>query len=297
MLQYILEYIAKKHTVTMVITSENGKDTNINNVKIEYRPATSIIKDNFDILITQFQEANTVIPIAQFRRKPSVFIIHNDMYTTEHTLKIVTKGDLVIANTKWLTQWAENRTRASVITVHPYTDLKLYAKKHKCLKQFITIVNPTASKGGKLFRRLAETNPKRMFMAVQGGYYEQYQLDYSDLPNVTKVAQTDYMAGIYAKSRIVLQMSDYESWGMVAREAMASGTPVICTPTIGLLENVGRDYPYLADFDYLELVQRHITTLDNKQKYAETVEDVKKRSKSVDYAKEMKHMIERVEAL
>ncbi|MEU6394827.1 glycosyltransferase family 4 protein [Streptomyces sp. NPDC046939] len=44
---------------------------------------------------------------------------------------------------------------------------------------------------------------------------------------------------VYARTRVVLMPSIYESWGRVAIEACASGIPVIAHPTPGLVEALG----------------------------------------------------------
>jgi glycosyltransferase involved in cell wall biosynthesis len=44
---------------------------------------------------------------------------------------------------------------------------------------------------------------------------------------------------VWARTRILLVPSAYESWGRVASEALCSGIPVIAHPTTGLIENLG----------------------------------------------------------
>ncbi len=44
---------------------------------------------------------------------------------------------------------------------------------------------------------------------------------------------------VYARTRILLVPSEYESWGRVGVEAFAAGIPVIAHPTPGLTESLG----------------------------------------------------------
>jgi glycosyltransferase involved in cell wall biosynthesis len=45
---------------------------------------------------------------------------------------------------------------------------------------------------------------------------------------------------VWARTRVLLVPSGYESWGRVASEAICSGIPVIAQPTAGLRENLGQ---------------------------------------------------------
>jgi glycosyltransferase involved in cell wall biosynthesis len=74
------------------------------------------------------------------------------------------------------------------------------------------------------------------------------------------------MAPVWARTRIYVQPSGYESYGKAAVEAMAHGIPVIAHPTVGLLESlesagIFRDR---ADrFAYLEAIRE----LDDEDRY------------------------------
>jgi hypothetical protein len=70
--------------------------------------------------------------------------------------------------------------------------------------------------------------------------------------------------------------SHYESWGMVASEAMASGIPVICSDTPGLRENCGDAAIYA---ERTAGVYRYaIETLNDKEMYDSMVLRGKARS-------------------
>lgn len=96
------------------------------------------------------------------------------------------------------------------------------------------------TKGGEIFRSLAETMPSVDFLGVTGIYGD--QMDMSGLSNVEVVPHVPHHEmrdQVYGRTRILLVPSSYESWGRVASEAMASGIPVVASPTPGLVEQLG----------------------------------------------------------
>jgi len=94
------------------------------------------------------------------------------------------------------------------------------------------------SKNGALLWEVARLLPDTRFLAVQGGYGE--QIIPKVIPsNVEVIEATDDPAGkIYARTRILLVPSFYESWGRVGMEAASSSIPVIASTTPGLQESL-----------------------------------------------------------
>lgn len=95
------------------------------------------------------------------------------------------------------------------------------------------------TKGGEIFRSLAESLPDVKFLGVTGIYGDQQ--DMGGLPNVEVIDHVPHhkmREEVYGRTRILLVPSSYESWGRVASEAMASGIPVVASPTPGLVEQL-----------------------------------------------------------
>lgn len=100
--------------------------------------------------------------------------------------------------------------------------------------EYITLVNLNENKGGRLFWKLAAAMPEQKFLGVRG-YGPQIE---GNLPNVTVIDNTPEMREVYKKTRILLMPSLYESYGMAALEAMASGIPVLAHESFGTRENL-----------------------------------------------------------
>jgi glycosyltransferase involved in cell wall biosynthesis len=86
---------------------------------------------------------------------------------------------------------------------------------------------------------VARLLPDTRFLAVRGGYG--HQVIPKVVPSNVEVIDTtdDPVGEIYARTRILLVPSFYESWGRVGLEAASSGIPVIASPTRGLQESLG----------------------------------------------------------
>jgi hypothetical protein len=104
----------------------------------------------------------------------------------------------------------------------------------------VTLVNPNQGKGGPLFYRMAEARPQMRFLAVEGAYGQQLRPRRGRHRNVDWQPQTTDMTGdVYARTRVLVVPSEYESFGRVAAEAAACGCLVVASDTPGLREAVG----------------------------------------------------------
>lgn len=176
---------------------------------------------------------------------PVVQILHNDR---PETLASTTRYQfsLVVFNSEWLAKsyhsyWDEYGGPLFMpppsIRVYPPVDPQEYKGKPG---NHITQVNLTVAKGAHVFYALAERLPHLRFLGVRGAYGIQAIRD--DLPNVEivdHVPSTEMVRKVYARTKVVLMASDYESYGRVAVEACCSGIPVIAHPTDGLREALG----------------------------------------------------------
>ena len=171
---------------------------------------------------------------------PVVSICHN---THGQTFTEASGVDLAIYNSQWMKAEAEAFYQASgmaqpqrTLVVRP----PVFAEDYRTTPgDRVTLINLNDNKGGGLFWQLARRMPDVAFLGVQGSYGDQIV---ERLPNVEVLAHlpgSGMRERVYARTRILLAPSEYESWGRVAAEACASGIPVIAHPTPGLSECLG----------------------------------------------------------
>jgi glycosyltransferase involved in cell wall biosynthesis len=211
-----------------------------------------------DIVITHLDVTRQVIK-ANHRQRPLVHLIHNDRQLKYHGVA----GDdaqLVVANSEWILRAINWKWRT--IVVRPPVHSERYKTKSG---DAITLINLYGPKGARTFWQLARIMPDRKFVAVVGGYGAQ---DIADPlpPNVELVQHTPDIRKVYAKTRLLLMPSIYESWGRVAVEAMASGIPTIAHPTPGLLESLA-DSGTFADRDDIAAWVEAIRRFDDEAHY------------------------------
>ncbi len=275
-LKHLLEALAKGNDVTACFTM-SGENEVVNDVKL--LRTTDIIPA--DVHITQFANAPRVIKYAHANETPVVLIAHNDKNETLEHAKTLLPCDLLICNTEWIAN--KIVTRAKKIVLRPI--VKNFERNQT--DDYITIVNPALAKGSNVFYNMALRYPERKFLAVQGGYWQEQQ-QLLNFANVNIQPQTDDMQSVYDKTSIVLMMSTYESFGMVAREAALQGIPVIATRTEGLIENLGEDYEYFAGYEDYDTVAGYIEALDDAKTYSKAASGIKKRAMGINSDKELK---------
>ena len=195
-----------------------------------------------DLIITHHDNAMRAARLSKKLSCPFVFIVHNDFESNERLLDL--NPDLTVFNTRWINRkWASKVQRSVVI--HP----PVWADQHWSPRgNAVTLVNLNESKGAGLLYWLARNMPDVEFIGVEGGHGIQIFRD--EFPNVSFVRQTDNMRDdVWARTRILLMPSLYESYGMAGVEALASGIPVIANPTPGLLESLSYGGLFVARED------------------------------------------------
>jgi glycosyltransferase involved in cell wall biosynthesis len=107
---------------------------------------------------------------------------------------------------------------------------------------WITLVNVSKDKGADRFHAMALEDTKgRNYVGIKGSHGTQ-----ETMTKVELLDPTENMESIWEKTRILVVLSTYETWSMVASEAMMRGIPVLCANHIpALKENCGSDAVYV----------------------------------------------------
>ena len=254
------------------------------------------------VLVSHLENVPSVGALARGYGKPFIAICHN---TFTKTFRDMASGSTALAvyNSLWMEREAELffqdypkkiRPTASMV-VRPPVFAEDYATKRRGDR--ITLINCNPAKGGEVLRDLAKRMPDLKFLAVRGSYGE--QVDYTGLGNVEvldHIAGHDMREQVYARTRVLLMPSSYESWGRVGVEAMASGIPVVAHPTPGLCESLGEAGIFVDrnDVEGYEAVLRKLLT---RTEYGLASKKAKARSAELDPTAELASWCDAVEAL
>jgi glycosyltransferase involved in cell wall biosynthesis len=244
-----------------------------------------------DWYITHLDYTETAISLGNIFRKPVIHLVHNDY--CRPSIKNADRPQFVVYNSEWVRDKIQYPQESTVL--HPPVDYRVYDTEINPSKnEYITLINLDHNKGGHILQQIAQRMPGRKFIAVLGSYSEPATIGQhtNQPPNVKVLQKTTRIKEIYAQTRILIMPSKYESWGMVATEAAASGIPVICTDTPGLKENLGKAGIYIKDRDDIDAWINAIHQLDKPNAYTQKSAAVKKRSRELDPLVEMEALHE-----
>lgn len=247
--------VARGHDVVVHLSRQEGQSYELNGVHVLAGAAagdTARAAAGADALVAHLETTPAATRLGAWNNRPVVLVHHNNLPVTKHALS-VGRVDLVVANSRWMQQDLIDHldgatSRPRVIVVRPLVHSAAYATVSPDADR-VTLVNlrrmersPSGAvmgKGAEVFWALAERMPDMRFLGVKGAYGGQLV---RDLPNVDVLEQVphDQMRDrVYARTRVLLMPSSYESWGRVGVEALCSGIPVIAHPTPGLRESLG----------------------------------------------------------
>ena len=250
-----------------------------------------------DAVVSHLENVPPAASLARGYGVPLIVVCHNTFDLTWAPLQTGSCA-LAVVNSQWMrakaaAAFTDGRRPDRVLVVRPPVWPKEYrASRGDC----ITLVNCTLSKGAGVLAELAARMPDRKFLAVRGSYGEQQP------PMLDNVLVLDHMPGrqmrdeVYARTRLLLMPSDYESWGRVGVEAMASGIPVLAHPTEGLKESLG-DAGVFCDREDVDAWQAAIERLDNASAYRAASQRAAARSKALDPLKDLAAWCEAVEGV
>lgn len=282
MLHEMNKYLVKcGHKVEVLLPISNLTGYDLEGVKVgfdHFKYTTEAIKA-CDVVISHLDRAGKALNYCEFYRKPFVQIIHNTndygILRTKHHEQGHGRFVYVVYNSIYTRDTMKYPNPSCL--VHPPVDPVRYKVPRKGTK--ITLINLFERKGGRFFLDLARLMPDYPFLGVEGGYGRQEKDE--NIYNVEYMENTPDARKIYAKTRILLMPSLYESYGRTAVEAMCSGIPVIAAPTPGLKESLGSAGIFCNLESPLSWVEA-IKKLDDPEEYKTASKNALERSKIIE---------------
>lgn len=197
-----------------------------------------------DLIVTYLMNTLRASILGKMHGIPVITLMHNDHMKSRHDLKHGT--DLVVYNTEWMKKAVEDWYRdylgeppRGIVIRPPIFPAQYRVTPPTAAKGCVTLINLFEDKGSEVFYALAERFPRLKFLGVCGAYGKQ---DARKMPNVEiipHVAAHHMTTQVYARTRVLLMPSVYESYGRAGVEAACSGIPTIAHPTAGLTEALG----------------------------------------------------------
>jgi len=234
MLHAMLLYLERcGHTTTVVVPRADG-DPPCNPIPHIYSRDVTGAVQGADVLLTHHEAIPPAARAAAVLGLPLLAVQHNTGQATKRWVKSKAVTALIF-NSQWVCEdWATVQPTLPRHVVYPPVDPADYA----VIQQDSLVTQINLAKNGALLWEVARLLPDTGFLAVKGGWGE--QIIPKVIPdNVEVIEPTDDPVGeIYARTRILLVPSLYESWGRVGMEAASSGIPVIASPTPGLQESL-----------------------------------------------------------
>jgi hypothetical protein len=246
--------------------------------------------DGADVIVTHLENTPRAAALGESFKIPVAKVVHNTFTPTR--MQIQRGISLAVYNSQWMAEEFSDLDVNSVVIRPPVSAADYATTPGDC----VTLINLYEPKGPKTFYALAERFPDLRFLAVHGAYGKQVV---RDLPNVEHIEHIDgdrMRDEVYARTKILLVPSDYESWGRVGVEAMCSGIPVIAHPTPGLKESLG-EAGIFCDRRKIDDWEAAINALLKPRAYTVAAKKAKARAAELDPADDLERWCDAMEAL
>lgn len=244
------------------------------------------LAEDAQLVVSHLLWTNEAIRLATAVELPLVYLVHNDNQIRYWRLSEA-KVSAYVWNSEWVAATCSTFSEAANIpgvVVRPplVADAFAVTDPAPADRPFVTLVNPIEAKGAEVFYELAARMPDRRFLAVEGAYGAQRRPKRQH-GNVEWQPQTGNMRDdVFARTRVLYVGSSYESWGLAAVEACAAGVPVVATPTAGLVEALGEDWPWFVPFGDGAAAAAALRKLDDPDVYAAASAGALARAKLLD---------------
>ena len=242
-----------------------------------------------DYIFTHLDCQGQAFDIAKERQKQLIVLVHNT-YRDELYHPRYRKNWLVI-NTNWIAEakkyddfvYQGSKGTMKTIVCHPPIIKEDYQVVQED-PEYYTLINLNANKGGHLFNQVAKLMPDIKFLGVTGSYASQVVEERDNLvimPNISDIRM------VLEKTKCLMCLSEYESFGMSGMGAMAAGIPVISTRTKGTEEAYG-DAALFTDRDPFSIKKAILQMEKEHKKWAKKAEE---RYAEFDFEKEIEDLL------
>lgn len=272
---------ARGHTVDVVLSQQHKEITAAYDLDgVQVHPLRGK-NDPFrflgdaDVVVTHLENTQRASVLAQMCGLPLIHVCHNTFDQTRRWLQRV-PPTLAVFNSRWMADLFAGLTSRSII-IPPPVHMAAYATTPG---DAVTLINLFESKGSKTFYALAERFPDQLFLGVRGAYGTQHLREAPNVEILDHIDGDHMAAKVYARTRILLMPSIYESYGRTALEAACSGIPTIAHPTEGLKESLGAAGIF-CDRDDIDAWESALRSLADGRKWNGASRRAKKRAREL----------------
>jgi glycosyltransferase involved in cell wall biosynthesis len=237
-----------------------------------------------DLIITQLDDSEIVINIA-YRLVPKIILYIHDHHPYNYmAINTGSKLDYIIFNSNSTRFHFQHLINSPNSVIYPAIKFNDYIVQKK-FPSYITMINPTSEKGGKLLSSIIQSLPEYQFALVSG--WRGIEINSFSFPNVSFFAKQIDIRKIYEITKILIIPSQWEEgFGRVAVEAIAARIPVIASKNGGLPEALGPNGFLITNFARTEAWVSAIKSVyENVELQRKMVED------GIRYAKRFDHKL------
>jgi glycosyltransferase involved in cell wall biosynthesis len=251
-----------------VLVDEASRPQVVDGIDVQLADDRTVVREHFewsDIVVAQLKTRQRAIFLSARYSRPLAYLVQigNSPIAT-----LAGSPDLTVFSSRFVQEQYPGSEPSLV--VHPLVPETEYLTTPG---DRITLINLAEIKGGRLFFELADRQPEREFLGVAGWGK---QVGGPVRPNVSFMRPASDVRSVYARTRVLLMPSSYESYGRVALEAAVSGIPTIAHPAGGLVEALG-DAGLWADRDDPDAWIEQLRRLDDPEEYAAQSRRVRER--------------------
>jgi hypothetical protein len=279
------DLLGRGHEVRVLRTETGGAGV-IDGIEVRDRPhrrGARELGEWADVIVGQLDARSFVLRLGARSRRPVAYWMH--MGNVDRRALFGHPDLTVFASTTVRQQypWITN-----ALVVHPPVVEADYVTTRG---DAVTLVTYSEPKGARVFDALARRLGNRPFLTIATETMQP-----PSAPNITVLDPVVDMRTVYARTRILLMPSVYESYGRVGLEAAASGIPTVAHPAAGIREALGDAALFVVRDDIDKWVEA-ICSLDAPDEYARRAELARRRFETVDPSSEIDALEARLRAL